>query len=100
MIRPFPPKDPDSRLRYWFNWTPWISVEAGGTIASYEVVIEDGDGALVVEGTAIGTGEFASYIMAILSGGTEDVQYTVRSRVTLTDGSTEDASRSITVTPH
>ena len=95
-IPAFPQKDPDSNLRYYWNWEPWVTVEDGGEIVSYAVAIDNPpDAALLIGDTAID----GSVVMAWISGGTVEQTYTVRCRVTLQDGTIEDSSRTITIAP-
>jgi hypothetical protein len=99
MIEAFPDKDPHSNLRHYWNWAPWVSVEAGGIIESFKVEVVSGDPALQVGDVAIGADAYASWVMAWISGGRVGETYTVRCRVTLTDGSKEDHSRTIRIVP-
>lgn len=99
MIEAFPNKDPHSNLRHYFDWSPWVAIEAGGTILGYSVDVVEGDSSLRVGDTAIGSGSYASFIMAWISGGRVGKKYTVRCRVTLLDGSKEDHSRTILIDP-
>ncbi len=100
MIRPWPTKDPDANLRYYFDWRTWLPIENGGVIESFEIFTDEGDAALLNGGSVEGTNAFAGVIMVWLSGGTLDSDYTVRCRVTLTDGTTEDASRTLRIAQH
>ena len=101
MIKAWPTKDPDAALPHWFNWSDWSAIESGGDIASYEVDIDGPpDSALVAYDIAQGTGEYLNYIQVWLRGGTEGETYTVRCRVVLEDGQTDDASRDLTIASH
>jgi hypothetical protein len=92
-MKSWPVKDPNSNLKYWFDWRPWVAVEDGGEIVSYEVAIDEGDGALVIGDTAMSGG----FVMLWLSGGTVDTRYVIRCRVTLTDTTTDDDSRELMI---
>lgn len=100
MIRSWPTKDTDSRLPFWFDFTAWLAVEGRGAIASYAVAIDEGDAALLISDVALGTGAYAGYVLCWLSGGTDGATYLVRCRITLADGTVEDASRYLTIAPH
>lgn len=99
-VRPWPTKDPDSFLPYWFNWSNWTAIEQCGNIAFYEVAVDSGDGALVLSDMAQGTGPYINWVQVWIRGGTEGTDYVVRCSVTLDDGRTEDASRSLTIASH
>ena len=100
MIRAWPTKDPESELPYWFDWTPWLTIEDRGGIATYDLAVDSGDGALKIGESARGAGAYAGFIMLWLSGGTEGATYVVRCRVTLADGSVEDGSRRLEICSH
>jgi hypothetical protein len=84
----WPPKDPDSVLDYFFDWSTWLS-DNSDTLDTYSVTIAEGGAALVVDDDS----EADGVITVWLSGGTVDTRYLVRSRVTTTGGRTEDMSR-------
>lgn len=80
----FPPKDPDAKLDYRFDWAPrannsgltnWL--EAGETILTYEVTVPAGltkvSDSLVDEGTAV---------VVWISGGTNEVDYPITCKIT------------------
>lgn len=102
MIKPLPTKDPDSEnIRYYFNWSDWVTVEAGGVIASYEVTIDEApDNALVIVDSTRGEGEYLNWIQVRLSGGTLGETYLVRCAITLADTTLENHTRSITIDRH
>lgn len=97
MLKPFPPKDPDDVRRYYWDFTAWLA-RNGGTISSYVIAIDEApDAGLILGDTAQGTGSYAAWFMAWLSGGTEDITYTARCRLSLTDGTVRDESRTIRI---
>jgi hypothetical protein len=96
MIKPWPTKDPNSNLRYYFDWSAFVTAE-GSPIASYAIAIDSPPDASLVLGLDADDG---SMIMVWISGGTEGQTYTVRCRVTLANGTVEDESRSLTIESH
>lgn len=89
----WPYKDPDSHLRYWFDWTDFIAGEESD-IDTYALSIDDPpDSSLVIGANAID----GAVVMVWLSGGTVGSCYNVRCRVTLFDGTIEDESRSLAI---
>lgn len=96
MITAWPCKDPDSNLRYWFDWSAFVEGEEA-EIVSYALAIDDApDASLVIGANAIDE----SVVMLWLSGGTAGNVYNVRCRVTLDDGTIEDESRALPVREH
>ncbi len=92
-IRPWPPKDPNSKLRYHFDWTAFCEGE-DSDVASYVLALDvDPDASLVISDDV----RSGNVIELWLSGGTLDVEYTVRCRVTLADGTNEDESRTLLI---
>jgi hypothetical protein len=93
MIRPWPPKDADSKLRYYFDWSAFCAGE-GSNVASYALAIDDAPDLSLVISDDVRSG---NVVQLWLAGGTEDTTYFVRCRVTLADGTIEDETRSLTI---
>lgn len=92
-LRPWPPKDPNSRLRYYFDWSEFCTGE-GSDVASYVLAIDVAPDASLIISDDVRSG---NVIELWLSGGTLDVEYVVRSRVTLANGTIEDESRTLMI---
>lgn len=84
-------KDPDATLDYSMRWDAWLP--SGDTIVSAAWSVDDGDGALTVDSSSIVSGVPTVW----LSGGTVNVTYRVRCRITTTEGRIDDRSYAIFV---
>lgn len=104
MIKAWPSKDPDSNLRYYFDWREWLAVEGCGPIEIIDIDIDETIGeeiaSLVIGDVAQGSDEWAGVIMVWINAGAPVATYTVRCRITAEDGTVEDASRTLTIDPH
>jgi hypothetical protein len=94
-----PPKDPAATLDYSGNWAGLLV--AGETIVSSTWAVDGSDAAL-----SIGTGDYAptfdgTSATVWLSGGTEDVTYTITNHVVTsnTPPRIDERSFSITIAP-
>ena len=92
----WPSKDPDSRIRYWFDASQLVADE-GSPVASYVLAIDNPPDSSLAFG---GDTRSGSVIEVWLTGGTETLTYVVRCRVTLANGTIEDLSRELLITPH
>ncbi len=96
MIRPFPPKDADDRLRFYWDFSAWVA--DCGALVSYVIAFDDDpDGACVLDGHAQGAGPYAGWVMAWIKAGTRDVTYYPRCRATFADGTIKDDTRSVII---
>ncbi len=97
MIKSWPTKDPDAKLRYYFDWSAFCAGE-GSNVASYQLAIDNPpDAALLLSDDA----RSGNSVMVWIAGGTDGSEYIVRCRVTLADGTTvEDESRSLLIAAH
>jgi hypothetical protein len=96
MIKTWPTKDPNAKLRYYFDWSGFCTGE-GSNVASYALSADSPpDAALLLTDDS----RSGNIVMVWIAGGTVDVTYTIRCRVTLVDGSIEDESRSLTIAAH
>lgn len=85
------PKDPDSEVKYGFDWTAYL---AGEAILTSEWIVEG----LVNEGDSFE----GSQTTILLSGGTQGQRYVVTNRITFSSGAgteTDDRSMIIPVRP-
>lgn len=76
-------KDPDADLDYGVDWTPFLDGTNGDTIATAELVVQDGL-------TVVDEGLDGAVHMFTASGGTVSEVYKVTSRVTTVQGRTDD----------
>lgn len=92
-MKPFKPKDPDSRVRRWFKWDAYCAAR-NTSVVSYELAIDDApDASLVIDSDAIEGNVISFWI----EGGTLERTYVIRSRVTLANGTVDDHSRTQTI---
>jgi hypothetical protein len=92
----WPTKDPNSRVPYYFDTTAFEASE-GSALASYVLAIDSPpDPSLVIESHS----RSGSLITLWLEGGTLDVAYVVRCRVTLVNTLVEDLSRELVIASH
>jgi len=82
-------KDPDSVLPFGFDWTNWLVT--GDTVSTCVIAVTSpsGDSAPITAGTPTVSGAVTS---ALLSAGTVGNAYTVRFRITTSNGYTDDRS--------
>lgn len=92
-IRPWPYKDPNSKLRYYFDWSGFCEGE-GSDVASYALAIDVAPDAALLLSDDVRSG---NVIELWLAAGTEGIEYTIRCRVTLANGTIEDESRTLFV---
>lgn len=83
-----PPKDPDSRIDYGFDWTNWLA--SGETISTSTWVLETG--LTYVSDTTNG-----NITTVMISSGTIGYTYIITNRITTNEGRQEDRSMYITV---
>lgn len=81
-------KDPDAVLDYVFNWADWLA--AGETISTSSITVESG----ITKNSESNTTTTAT---VWLSGGTEGNRYRITSRVTTSQGRTDDRSAIVRV---
>jgi len=86
-------KDPDSRLDYGYDWTPWL--EAGDSILTSTWVLDPGnpDTALIIDSF-----NFAGALTVVyLKAGTVGKRYVVTNRITTLNGLIDDRSIQVDV---
>lgn len=75
-----PPKDPDARLDYYWDWTSWL--KAGDTVVDNEFVVP-------ADLTASGQNQTETMTSLFLAGGLDGTDYKIVSRVTTAQGRTD-----------
>lgn len=93
MIEAYEPKDPDSTVPRWFDWSEYCTAY-GGDVSVYDVVIDDPPDANLAVSSVAKNGNVISYLV---NGGTLYETYTLRCRVTLSNGITDDWSKTQTI---
>lgn len=92
-IKAWPPKDPNAKLRHYFDFSAFVADEASA-LASYAIAQDEpADGTLVLSDDA----SSGSIVMVWIAGGTVGQEYTIRCRATLANGSIDDMSRILTI---
>lgn len=76
-----PPKDPDAKLDYYWDWTAWL--EDDDTVADNEFIVPDG---LV----ASGQNRTTTTTSLFLAGGSNGTDYKIVSRITTAAGRIDD----------
>jgi hypothetical protein len=87
------PKDPDAELFYVMDWTDWLPESA--LIATSEWEIDGGDGELILDNSAIVSGNLKTRVRLV--GGTLGERYTVRNRIVTSESPTQTDDRSFVV---
>ena len=97
-IPAWPPKDPDAENQpYWFDWRQWLEDEDDGDPAAvdpYAIAVDEGGDDLTIDSF---DEQETGLVIVRLSGGSLGTTYTVRCRITLANGRTEDMSRRLTI---
>lgn len=97
----FPPKDPDAKLDYKFDWaaltngsgnTDWLDTDGGETISTKTVTVEDG---ITKDSEALG--DTNTSVTIWLSGGTDGVDYDVACKIVTSAGRTDERTAKIPV---
>ena len=93
-MKAWPPKDPDARKQYWFDFSDVVA-EEGSPLASYVLELDNSpDAELLIEGDV----RSGSVVSLWLDGGTRGAgDYTVRCRYELESGFRDDESRTIAI---
>jgi hypothetical protein len=93
MIEAFAEKDPDSTVPRWFDWRDYCAA-FGGDIVEYSLEIENAPDVSLVLSDDAREGNVVSFWIA---GGTLDATYTIRCRVSLSNGIQDDWSKTQTI---
>lgn len=92
-MEPFEPKDPDSRVPRWFDWSEYAA-DRNTSVIGYELEIENATDASLEIHDAARSGDRISFW---LEGGTLDATYVIRCRATFANGGRDDYSRTQTI---
>lgn len=92
-IKAWPPKDPNAKLRHYFDFTEFVTAEESALVSYGLNQDEPGDGTLVLADDA----SSGSQIVVWISGGAIGQTYTIRCRATLANGSIDDMSRTLSI---
>lgn len=93
MIEAYEEKDPDSTVPRWFDWSEYCAT-FGGNVVDYTLSIDVAPDASLIVSDDARDGNVVSFW---ISGGTLFATYTIRCRVTLSNGIVDDWSRTQTI---